>query len=173
MKLTSTIQIPESELLAVKFDMFIGASGYESRARHALLRLDAKAIVDRIVYGFSDRLTRQREENDLAFKHAGAAIVSMSGDSVQRVREDIRKRIEAHKGTGMRIIVDYSSMTRSWYAGIIEAIRGVESKERIECVFSYSPAEFSEPPAPSPNSIVGPIPGFCSLDVPEKPSALI
>ena len=64
-------------------------------------------------------------------------------------------------------------MTRSWYAGALEALGSVQNKKRVECVFSYSPAKFTSPREATPNSLVGPLPGFCGLDVPDKPSALI
>ena len=173
MKLASTSQILESDLPKHRFDLFVGASGYESRATYAQSRLDLTAIKARIVFGFTDRITAQRHENDEIFHRAGAEIVSMQGDSCQSVREQLKRRIEAVEGDEVRVFIDYTSMTRSWYAGAIEALGSVQEKKRVECVFSYSPARFTSPLAATPNSVVGPLPGFCGLDVPDKPSALI
>jgi hypothetical protein len=64
-------------------------------------------------------------------------------------------------------------MTRAWYAGAIEAARYIRGKKRLEIVFSYSPAMFSKPIESAPNAFAGPLPGFCGLDVPDKPTALI
>lgn len=107
------------------------------------------------------------------YVHALPGSITPLGDSVQEVRVAVRSRIEASPDRDLRIFVDYTCMTRSWYAGIIEAVRSVETKKPIQCIFGYSPAVFSNPPEPSANAIVEPIAGFCSLDVPEKPTALI
>lgn len=173
MKLTNTFQVSESELGGSDYDMFIGASGYETRATHAISRVGGGKFREKLVLGFTDRQNPQRAENDRVFLNSRCEIVPMSGDSVQNVRTEIRNRLAAFPDQELRILVDYTCMTRSWYAGIIEAIRGIEGRKPIECVFTYSPAVFSEPPEPSTNSIVEPIAGFCSLDVPEKPTALV
>jgi hypothetical protein len=173
MTITSTLQILESGLSDYHFDIFVGASGYESRATHAISRIPTRDIPAKVAFGFEDRITPQREDNDKAFDRLGVRIVSAKGDLVTPIRDEVRGLITDCKGETPRLFVDYASMTRCWYAGIIEAIRGLETKERVECMFSYSPAIFSEPAETAPNSVVGPIPGFCSLDVPDKPSALV
>ena len=173
MKLTSTAQIPDSILSDLEFDIFVGASGYETRAAYALLQLDSKRIPLKMAFGFTDRKAAQREDNDRAFQRAGVRLIPADGDSVQVVRDSVRQQLEECGRERVRLFVDYSSMTRTWYAGLIEAVAGVQNKNRVECLFSYSPAQFTQPLDTSPNSHVGPIPGFCSLDVPEKPSALV
>jgi hypothetical protein len=173
MQLTNTTQINEAVLAGLEFDLFVGASGYETRAAFAMTQLGSKRFRDKVVFGFEDRKSCQREENDRVFARHGCIVTPVKGDSVQQVQLILRKWLNERSGTCSRILVDYTSMTRSWYAGIIEAIRRFDDGGAIECVFVYSPAEFAEPPEPSPNAIVDPIPGFCGLDVPEKPTALV
>jgi hypothetical protein len=173
MKLASTSQIQQPDLSQHHFDVFIGASGYESRATYACTCIDLTKIRDRIAFGFTDRITPQRKNNDDFFIKADVTILPTSGDSCQLVREELQRRIESVDNDVVRIFVDYTSMTRSWYAGVIETLGSVQNKKRVECVFSYSPAIFTNPREATPNSLVGPLPGFCGLDVPDKPSALI
>ena len=173
MKLFRTSQILQSDLPSQKIDLFVGASGYESRAVYACSRLDLSVVKARVAFGFADRKTPQRQQNDEIFKRANVEIVSTSGDSCQLVREYLQKSFEALEWDNVRVFVDYTSMTRSWYAGAIEALESVRNKKCRECIFSYSPAIFTSPREATPNSLVGPLPGFCGLDVPDKPSALI
>lgn len=173
MQLTNTVQINEAALAGLDFDFFVGASGYETRATFAVSRLRSSRLRKKLVFGFEDRRSLQREENDRIFSRQGCTIAPIAGDSGQGVRAILRNWLSALSGSHRRILVDYTSMTRSWYAGVIEAIRSSHEAGSIECVFVYSPAEFSEPPEPSPNAIVDPILGFCGLDVPEKPTALV
>lgn len=173
MKLISTTQIPDSILPHLDLDVFVTASGYETRAVHVVSFLDMTRIRVKTAFGFTDRITPQREENDRTLQRAGVKLIAAGGDSAEVVRETVRRHVEEQKQECVRVFVDYSCMTRSWYAGVIEAISSVQNKERVECLFSYGPAQFTQPLDTSPNAVVGPIPGFCSLDVPEKPSALV
>ena len=173
MKLASTSQILQDDLVNQRFDIFVGASGYEARATFALSKLDINIIRERLVFGFTDRVTPQRQRNDEEFRRTAVESISGSGNSCQLVRENLRQRIEAIETDYVRIFIDYTSMTRSWYAGAIEALSSVRNKRQLDCIFSYSPAKFTHPLEATPNSLVGPLPGFCGLDVPDKPSALI
>jgi hypothetical protein len=173
MKLASTSQLPQADLPNQKFDLFVGASGYESRATFACSRLDLAAIRTRVAFAFTDRITHRREQNDEIFARAGVEKILASGDSCKLVREQVRQLLESVEGEIVRVFIDYTSMTRSWYAGALEALQSVQNKKLIECVFSYSPAKYTSPRGSSPNAVVGPLPGFCGLDVPDKPSALI
>jgi len=173
MKLISTAQIAESTLSDSTFDVFVAASGYETRAVYTLLHVNPKHIPVKVAFGFTDRITAQREDNDHTFERAGVGLIPASGDSPHVVREFVRRQLEEFKGDRVRLFADYSCMTRTWYAGLIEAVESVGNKKTIECVFNYSPAQFASPLDTAPNAVVGPIPGFCSLDEPEKPSALV
>lgn len=173
MKLSQTNQATKSEVRSLEFDAFVAASGYETRATYLLSQIDVHRVPKKLAFGFSDRVNSQREENDRLFHRAGVETVRADGDSGDLVRECISRLLEESCGNPLRLLVDYSSMTRTWYSAIIEGIGQAEINRRIECFFSYSPATFSEPPESSPNAFVGPISRLCSLEVPDKPSALV
>jgi hypothetical protein len=65
-------------------------------------------------------------------------------------------------------------MTRAWYGGIVRALMQIERSENIVTRFVYIPAEYSDPPPHyPPNEVLAPVPGFTSLALPDKPTALI
>jgi hypothetical protein len=174
MRLINTRQIDANEVFPEPgFDAFIAASGYEERATYTLTTLPVASIPRKIAFGFGDRTTGRRKINDTIFDSADVNVVPVDGNSGSAVRAHIVALLDDITSETPRIFVDYSSMTRAWYAGIIEAIAAVKNKTSVTCVFGYSPASYSPPSNPTPNAIAGPIAGFCSLDVPDKPSALI
>ena len=173
MKLSQTRQIDPTELSNMRLDAVIAASGYEARATHAITTLELPPTSSRVAFGFEDRISQQRKTNDAILTSAEVKIVTMDGNSSAAIRNYVSALISQSNSDRPQLFVDYSSMTRAWYAGIIEAIMSIKEKKSVSCIFSYSPAAFTPPSHPSPNAIVGPIAGFCGLDVPEKPSALV
>jgi hypothetical protein len=173
MKLAATQQMPEAELATKQFDIFIAASGYEQRGVHCIRTFAVDRIPKRTAFGFSDRITSQRQDNDREFERAGIPVLVADGDSGEVLRQWLASAFSEFNSNPTRILVDYSSMTRTWYAAIIESILTSETNHQIECVFSYSVSEFTAPRYRSSNASVGPIPHFCSLGAPDKPSALM
>ncbi len=173
MKLTSTAQIEQIEMVNVRADIFLAASGYEARAIYALGHIRPELIPAKVAFGFTDRITPERQDNDRAFDRAGVLVVATSGDSGDTVLEVVQDLLGKCQGDEIQMLIDYSSMTRTWYAAIIKAILSVEDKKRIASYFIYTPAQFGEPQEIAPNASVGPIPGFCGLDIPDLPSALV
>jgi hypothetical protein len=174
MKLVSTKQVGASEVFGEPpFDGFIAASGYETRATYAFNTLPVERISRKIAFGFSDRTGGRRRINDAIFDSGNVDIIPTDGNSASAAKAQTAALLHDIASESPRIFVDYSSMTRSWYAGIIEAVAAAPGKASVTCVFGYSPASFTPPSRPAPNAIAGPIAGFCSLDIPDKPSALV
>ena len=100
-------------------------------------------------------------------------VIASDGDAADELRKWIADALRDCNGDTIRVLIDYSSMTRTWYAGLIETVLTFDSAKRVECVLSYSVAEYSAPRYASANASVGPIPHFCSLGEPDKPTALV
>lgn len=173
MKLVHTRQVPEQGISEGNWDVFIGASGYEARATHAWGKIRNLRIPRRCVLGFQDRRSGNRAENDWVFENSGVQIVPAYGDDCEQARSLIRREIEASGGDHVRVLLDYSSMTRAWYSGLLSGIEEVQGKARVEVWFSYSPAKFEDPLESPANACAGPLGDYCGLDLPEKPSALV
>lgn len=173
MQLVSTEQVHQSALQSIEFDIFLAASGFESRATNAMRFIALAAVKSKVAFGFEDRRNDQRDDNDRLFKSKGVTILEFHGNTCSQIADCVQQLISAVERSTIRIFVDYSSMTRSWYAGIISAIRSISSRVRIECYFGYSPAIFEPAQPTAPNESVSPIPGFGSLDAMDRPTALI
>lgn len=173
MQLIQTCQIDEPELCFKRFDLAIAASGFEKRATNCFERVPNESLDRKVVLGFDDRINAQRTDNDRFFDLRGFSAYRVSGNDGATVGKIILEEIEACEGENCRILIDYSSMTRSWYAGIIDILRSVKSKKRIDCFFAYSPARFQAPVSVGPNQYAGPLTGFAGFDSTDRPTALV
>lgn len=173
MLLTSTQQVLSDDLKNIDFDIFVGASGFEKRAAHSLQFLNLSRIEQKLVFGFEDRINQQRSLNDHIYENFGFLRINTDGDGGPTLRATILNAIESSQKDSVRILIDYSSMTRSWYAAIISTIRSISTKKSIECYFGYSPSVFESPKSTAPNQSVSPIPGFGGLDAIDRPTALV
>jgi len=174
MRMTGMSQVTLEQLRDVKhIDAIIAASGYETRCTFLPNLLSDCEIQKRYVLGFKDRITVSRIENDKEFMRLGYKSHEADGDS-DDVIQLILQEILSIEQDNISIIVDYSSMTRVWYAAIISIMPAIESgPKEVNIFFSYTPAEFAEPETPTPNKVMGPIPGFCRPQLPSKSTALI
>ncbi|APU97168.1 hypothetical protein BV902_13100 [Sphingobacterium sp. B29] len=75
----------------------------------------------------------------------------------------------------IRILIDYSSMTRVWYGEILSYFRDTPHNfTEVEITFAYSFAKFVSPPSENyRNLYVSPIDGFSYFSIPDKPTAVL
>lgn len=173
MELIETRQIEGESLRGEAFDLFICSSGFEQRATNALNFVDASKTKRRLAFAFDDRQNTQRLLNDKCFLESKFTLFDACGDRGLEVKKAIQEEIDAIPGRRVRMFVDYSSMTRTWYAAIIDCLRRITSKDVIECYFGYSPSAFENPSVPAPNQCAGPLEGFAGFDISDRPSALV
>lgn len=174
MKITRQNQLDDHEVFGAEYDLLIATSGYESRAPYISERLAGSKIGKRVVLGLNDRKVDSREINDIAFKDLefdeareftatdGAIIGNLVADEIYM----IRKR-------SIKLAIDYSSMPKTWYAGIILSLFDLRSIQEVEVVFLYAPSEFVPPGPAGMNNVAMPLDGYCRLEAPELPSALV
>lgn len=173
MKLINTRQLPFEELRSHIFDAIISASGYETRARHVASYLDGSLpTLKRCLHFTEVDKSDARIENDIFFEKLGfAPIDASSGDAL--APEKLLRGILDSTSPGRSIVIDITSMTRVWYAAFINVLRRGAGYGNTNCYFTYSPSKYI-PPAPlMPNENIEPLEGFCNLDVPNRPTALV
>lgn len=163
----------EEELDSV-FDLSIYCSGYEPRS----VFLFSKEILSKknIVLGFAsfnDHKTRKK--NDKFFVKKGCEIIDSDGNNPNIIHQLLNNFLDGFEGKVFKLFVDYSSMTRVWYAEVLAYFRDIEDLSfTVEVVFGYSFAKFQPPPEENyRNLFVSPIDGFSYFSVPNKPTALI
>lgn len=174
MKIKKTSQLEIDNIKDIHFDIILCSSGYESRSRYLCksYKLNARK---KVVLGFDNYTDlATRKTNDLTFKITGYESILSSGDSEKEVFDSLNFLLELNKES-INILVDYSSMTRIWYAAVLKFISLNDfSKSSVNIYFSYSFSQFVLPPTePSFNRHVGPIEGFYQISIPDRPTAVI
>ena len=116
MKLINSCQCAPEELQRVTFDLALMASGYESRSSYVAQSLQPNAR-RRIALGFHDRRLLCRDSNDQLYEQLGYTVVEANGGSARPIQEFTGLALDETKEPEINILVDYTSMTRVWYAG--------------------------------------------------------
>lgn len=157
-----------------EFDLFIAVSGYEQRAS-AIAAKGIKAK-DRIVLAFEDNKDHPiRLINNDFFKAHGFKFISIKGNEDDVVIGLIDNYIRKQNKSSVNILIDYSSMTRILYGGIIKYFTSSASlNTNLKLYFSYSIAEYIDPPEIETDTFnFYPISSYCNLSLPTKATALI
>lgn len=121
------------------YDLVVFACGYERRARSFPERLGRKPGAEVLVFGFSDLSGEgDRAENEAYFTSAWtSARVPIDSSDDMPIYDAVASVLRV-PDTGVRILVDYSSMPRLWYAGILNWARFGDHAGNVEIDFVYS-----------------------------------
>ena len=171
------IQPKIEDFKKTSIDFFIVASGYESRARTQAEKYAIQAK-NKIALGFSsEKDDIIRKQNDKILSKLGFSISIINGEESTNIKLfKIIKEIEKYAlGQGhTNILIDYSSMTRNWYSYLIYGLISIKNKCKISIYLGYSHAAYVPYDGHQTlNRIVAPLFGYCDLNVPNKPTALI
>ncbi|MBN8672815.1 MAG: hypothetical protein J0L56_01710 [Chitinophagales bacterium] len=175
MRLKFAQQLSFTDFLQKEYDVLIAASGYETRATTLSEKVHTR-VRRKCSIGFKERSEHpQRIKNDKVFHDMKFDTYSAREGSFEDVinvlDEILAKEIFQEK---LSIIIDYSCMTKVWYATILNFFLNKYSElSSLEVIFSYSPSQFSVPKMPMPNRYMGPIPGIFRVSASYKPTALI
>jgi len=131
--------IPIEEVLGARYDVGLFASGYEERCTYVASLVQPSAVENPIILGFSELVSDgQRLKNDLFFDQRWTTNrINISGNDDQQVLVCLRALV-APSRRRLRLLVDYSSMSRLWYAAILNWARYVEGLEEITVDLLYS-----------------------------------
>ena len=171
-------QINSDELNLLKLDFFIASSGFESRAIAQTEKYSQNSNI-KIVLGFSNELDDEtRIYNDSIFeKNNFSEQIIMQGE--EKSIEELNKIINtidnySNNQECTRVYIDYSCMTRNWYSYLLFGLDNIDNKDKVKIYFGYSHAEHVPNNGDSTfNRVVCPLLGYCDLNVPSKPTALI
>jgi hypothetical protein len=173
----STKQLHFSEIINKNFDIFIVSSGFESRASYQASKYIGIAG-QKIALGFSnENEDLNRIKNDVFFKENQFELVIIDGEDAKcnYLDEIVKKIIDlGDKNSKVNIYIDYSCMTKNWYAYLLYSVNFLKSRYPIILTFGYSHSKFvpySE--KITLNRVVMPLFGYCNLSVPSKPTALL
>ncbi len=147
MELIFAHQVGFDQLNNAGFDYFIAASGYENRCTFLIDNAGIKSRT-KIVLAFDDNKELfDRKKNDKRFADEGFNFIEESACDTTELTKILSAICSNHGGGGqVRILIDYSCMSKLWYACILKHFISNElSIENLELYFSYTPAVFAEP----------------------------
>jgi len=166
-------EVEESDLMTEPVDLFLVSSGYEERASYSASRLSQLVARRKVALAFTDRKHELcRLDNDRELSRLGFELIEASGASGAAAVNAIAAAAQESSEGGCRVLVDYSCMTRVWYAAIVTYLWQHVDKHLI-VDFIYAPSEFSRPSPARPNKYVEALEGFSGLSSPERPTALV
>lgn len=170
-----TEQIELDFLKEIDFDLVITSSGYESRGVHLMSVTNINSKIN-IALGFDNyRDNEVRLKNDQYFAKLNFRSFIASGNSSDSILNILKDIFSLPVENKINILVDYSCMTRIWYAEVLKYFyysNGINNLVNI--YFSYSFSEYIPPPQKlTLNKFVSPINGFYSISAPVKPTVLI
>jgi len=152
MELVHGHQVSFEELLNENIDILIAACGSESRSSH-LIQLSNFNAYKKIALLFKERQDLDiLQLNESIFKEKGFECYELSGDSSGEIMAVLDSISEIKKFDSIKLVVDYSSMTKMWYGTIINyfAFNELDYKELI-VYFCYTPEHFVPPAARKKN----------------------
>jgi hypothetical protein len=178
MNMKSISSFSQDELKDMDVDVCIIASGYESRARTLAQDLAKHKvnIANKYAWGFKEYSQEKiRLKNDLAVKELGYKQEIFPGNNSLLPNIRIKELLmDGNRKKQLIYIVDVSSMSRTWYGAIIQALSQLSYDGPIRTIFAYTPAVCRGEVSPfPPNEVLAPLPGYSSHALPNKPTALI
>jgi len=173
MELISTQQVPFNDLYINDFDLIIAVSGYESRSTYLVERIKLQNQI-KTVLAFEEKTDElHRPENDEKYRQMGFHVVMQSGNTIVDT-DSLLNLLPDRNKESLNILIDYSCMTKLWYASIINFfILNDLPNHNISLYFSYSASRYTEPKKPKPLSFVEPISCVSHGIIKSKPLALV
>jgi len=167
-------QVSPGKLESIHFDMFIAVSGYELRCTYLMNNYSINAE-QKIAFGFTEKTSElYRSENNELIRESGFSIVNCSGDESDTIVNCIKDAFKSLDKNTLNVLIDYSCMTKVWYANIINYfLQEEETLKKVNCFFSYTTASFDPPKKIKPVKNVYSVFTQNKVFHPEKPTALV
>jgi hypothetical protein len=175
MELVHAHQITIEELLCESIDVLVAACGSDSRSSH-LIQLSSFNANKKIALLFRENQNQPLyKSGEQVFKDKGFECFEMSGDSSGEIMAVLDTITDYCKCENIKLVVDYSSMTKMWYGTIINYFVFNELKyNNLVVYFCYTPEHFV-PPAALKGKLPKPEPLFINRPAvnENKPIALV
>jgi len=137
MEFLDIVHNPGDDPISFGPDVFIAASGYESRST-AIPRKVEGLDCRKVAITFTEYSKElQRPENDKYFKSQGFEMLPASGFEIP----DYSKVLLPSGSDKLKVLIDISVMTRTWYHGLLKYIVNLPDNKQISLRVVYCPAE--------------------------------
>jgi hypothetical protein len=144
MEIQVTQQISFSELNKIHFNLFIIALGYEKKGVYLLEKFNIQSD-RRIAFAYTERQkTLNRKENENIIRENDFEIIPASGEQKINLDSELQSLCNLNYHRIIKILIDYSCMTKVWYSGIIKTLSSLSLNcQNVEVYFSYTPAAYN------------------------------
>lgn len=145
MKTIRVIDIDFDSVRKKLYDIALFASGYEARSIHVSSLIDPALIANPIVFGFvEEAYSGERSENDKSYRNRwNRKPIPLSSGNEKPIYELLNEH-EKILDKPLHILVDYSSMSRIWYAAVLNWARFAAIANEVVIDFIYSTGKYDE-----------------------------
>lgn len=160
-------------------DVVICCCGYEERST-SLLQYHGDTMVKvqhRYALSFSLPNDKRLQSNRKKFRDFGFTLIEITGteslNDRYKIYDSILEAIEPKDN--LNILVDYSSMNREWYGGLLLYFEklNADNFNNIVCYFYYCIPEYKgNVDSKYSISAIKPLAGFCNISIPSMPMSL-
>ncbi len=173
MELIKSDQVSFDSLYNTDFDLVVVVSGYESRCPYLIEKIKLGGE-KRIVLAFKEKSNElYRSINDKKYQEFGFQFIHESGNRHIEVNELLKNTPYPVKEE-LDVLVDYSCMTKIWYASFINYfIRTDMPYQKVKIHFAYTASLYTEPKKPRPFKIAEPLGYTSHRSASGKPLALV
>ncbi|EMC2478123.1 hypothetical protein ACPF31_002157 [Vibrio cholerae] len=133
-----------SELNDITFDLAIFSSGYEPRCAYLYNYLSKEKVKDALILTFSEDINSKSEDYFAGYDPSHKKVYVSHGE-VAAIYEYLIEKIDNIESSSLKskikILIDYSSMSRNWYSAILNFIFKTDP-DKFEIFSVYSSAEY-------------------------------
>lgn len=177
MRFHSVHDIAFSDIPFHKIDMAIFCSGFESRCTHIPDKTVGKFNDDTsiIIFGFDDceRATSRKKSDQFYNEKYETSQSLFSGDEYDKIFPLLNEKMKSKKENSISILLDYTSMTRQWYAAILSWCKFQEHFKEVFLYTTYSVGKYIKKTEPMVIHEITSLPGFSGSTLARESSTLI
>ncbi|MDX6019171.1 hypothetical protein SIL08_02555 [Scandinavium sp. V105_16] len=137
--------ISRAEMLEASYDIAFLALGYEPRCTYVSRLLDVDRVKETIIFAYSenlDSINRKESHSFFQKKWSGKEkFVDLAHSNVKEVYSVLNSLEMVSGECATKILIDYSAMSRNWYAAILNYFMR-HSSENVIIDLVYSSAEY-------------------------------
>lgn len=142
MDLLKTKQVSKEVLESVEFDLFIAATGFEERCCWLINKFNIQAKKKIALVSSNNHRSLFKNKNTKIFRKNSFSFIDISLDENDALIKFFEEFLESILNNKLKILIDYSGMTKVWYAGIVNFLSSLEDTSyNFQIYFSYTPVE--------------------------------
>lgn len=163
---SNVFAITLDQTAGVEYHLALFASGFEARSKFIAESARPKAICSSVILFAEDTETLSRPDNDSFFGASfgsEALTVSAAGER-DAILTTLRSLVSTtNRQKVLRIFVDYSAMTRTWYGAVLSYFKHLARECPVEIDFVYSHGKYQGDFGPMAVTEIVAQPGFAGL----------